>query len=914
MRGGRLAAAALAAVLLGAAAPVGVRAGLHDGFARLVLGAAGLAVSRSGDAVLVPGTFGALPPPPPAVRGLAAGRDGLTVSLATGASVRAWRMARALVLDVYPPGVRPPPPGLGTTMLLPPPPGALPHVAPPAPRAATVPPPHPPAATAPLPPAAAPLPPAPPPTPVAPNGLAAVVLAGPWPGLLLPFGPGVGAAAFVRGGLGIAVFDEPKPLDFSAAHADPLFAAANVALLPAATMLRLPVPPGMAPVLERVPAGWIVRVAPPPAMSPIAPEARAGGIALGAAAPGTALVLPDEATGGKLLVGTLRRHGAAEPAAFRSPEFTVLPTTLGVVVAPVSDRLSLRSTPDGFVLAADGRQLASALGPAEAAAIVGTGWLRRRFDWAPLPVPILRAQLAADLAAAAAAPKLSRYAPRRRAAQAMLALGLDREAAALLRVAVEDEPAAAQDGGTALLTALADWLGGGAPAMDGLPAGNDDEAVLWRALMDAHMPAAARGTAVAARWRLLLGTPEPLRRRLLPAAAAALQAAGERQALSALLAASDDPGLALIRARALIERTPDAALAALDGLAAGHDRKLAALAVQDALTLRLGLHRIGEGEAAALLDKHLYDWRGDAIERTARLTLARLRAGSGQFRAALRLLRETDTLFPDQHAAIRDVERDVIASLLAPGAGEKLEPLELVALVQEAADLLAANDGAATLAPAVADKLLSLDLPDRALPIVERLAAAATAPGPRAELGLRLASLRLERGDAVGARAALAASEAAGLEAGLVERRGVLGARALAAGGDIAGARKALAPLTGEEALSLAADLAGQQRDWTGAEAALGALAARMLPADGDHAPPLTEAQQQLVLRLASAAANGGDVAALHRLLAADGPRMPPGRNADLLRLLTASPVRAVGDLPRAGAEIALARAVLQHR
>lgn len=95
-------------------------------------------------------------------------------------------------------------------------------------------------------------------------------------------------------------------------------------------------------------------------------------------------------------------------------------------------------------------------------------------------------------------------------------------------------------------------------------------------------------------------------------------------------------------------------------------------------------------------------------------------------------------------------------------------------------------------------------------------------------------------------------------------------------------------------------------KDWPGAASALNSLAARTVPDAGI----LDDAPSRTLLRLASAAAQAGDEATLARLRADDLPRMPPGKLAQMLAMLTEQPVQVVADLPRAAAEATAARAL----
>jgi hypothetical protein len=79
------------------------------------------------------------------------------------------------------------------------------------------------------------------------------------------------------------------------------------------------------------------------------------------------------------------------------------------------------------------------------------------------------------------------------------------------------------------------------------------------------------------------------------------------------------------------------------------------------------------------------------------------------------------------------------------------------------------------------------------------------------------------------------------------------------------------------------------------------------VPAEGS----LTEAQAAILLRLASSASQSGDGTTLTDLRTRALPRLPPGRSADMLRLLTEAPVQLPEDLPRARRETALASGLL---
>src|SRR6185312_14475735 len=93
--------------------------------------------------------------------------------------------------------------------------------------------------------------------------------------------------------------------------------------------------------------------------------------------------------------------------------------------------------------------------------------------------------------------------------------------------------------------------------------------------------------------------------------------------------------------------------------------------------------------------------------------LAELRQQSGEWRAALAVLRETEALFPDDKPDIHTRLQASFAALLRNEAVDRLPPLDLVTLVDENADLLPGTPDGEAMQARLADRLLALDLPKR---------------------------------------------------------------------------------------------------------------------------------------------------------------------------------------------------------
>lgn len=733
-------------------------------------------------------------------------------------------------------------------------------------------------------------------------------------GFLLPLDMGVGAAAFRRGAQGIIVFDQRRPLDLAGLRGHPMFGGASVQLLPGGTLLRIPLPPDKELALTRQPQGWRLAMAAPAISAEPIRTSRVDDKLLFATTAAAAVVpISDPETGATLLVGTVRGGVPAMPVTRNWATQTALRSVVGLVVEPLSDDLTLRAGADGFTLSGGpaGLPLGDDLSAGERMARAEQ--LTRRFAFTDQSQDSLRNLQRTQLQEAAEAPPLARGPKRRALAQTLLSLGLAPEAQTILQIAAADDPREAELPETIGLTAIAALLSGRMDEASGLDdprLADGDETRFWRAVRAAlgaeDAPAAASD--FAATVPLLLSYPAPLRQRLLPLVAETMLLSGQAEAGGALLERfADDPRLAYARAlRLQAVGQLDKALAALDALAAGRDRLLRARAGARAAELRLARADLTPATAAAALERLLFAWRGDARDLALRLRVADLRVQAGTWRPALALLRETEALFPDNKAMIQARQVQSVAQLLQESAMEHMSPLDLVALVDENADLLPGGEAGVDIAARLSDRLMALDLPRRAAPLLQKLVASSPAGPARARFGARLAALLLREADATGARAALDASGAEGLPAALAEERSVLSARAQARLGDPIAAVAQLASLDSDGALRARAAILEETHNWPQAAEALRALVARAVPPEGT----LDDAQQRVLLRLATAAAQAGDSGSLGQLRAKELPRLAPGPVADLFRLLTADSVQGVADLPRAGRELALARAL----
>jgi hypothetical protein len=744
-----------------------------------------------------------------------------------------------------------------------------------------------------------------------PSGLAGVAIQ-------LPFSGPVGAALFSRGPDSFAVFDTRRPVDLSALRDDPAFGTALVTLYPAATVIRLTRPPGQSAILYPAQAGWRVSLVPtiprPAALTPVV-SASADAMTFAAESPGQVVSITDPRGGGTLLVGTQRVSGQAVLTERRTPEFILPVTGQGIVIEPLSDAIDLRITQTGFVVS--GRPAGLVLSPPQPMpdATLEAAGLTRLFEFPRQKTADLGQRAKRQAVAAAMAPPLARGPLRHALAESMIGLGLGAETQTLLRITMKDDPAEAASpsahGLAAIAALLAGRLGEAADLMDPRLTGTD-EIAMWRAIQtamaDDSSPAAAAILATTA--PLLFTYPSELRRRIMPLALETMILGGQPEAAAALLAQrQDDPRLAYANAL-LMQATGDneTALKLFDAVANSRSELDHERASVRATESRLAMGQLDAKGAADALEARLFAWRGDTRDLAVRLRIADLRRQAGDWRGVFAMLRDAKADFPAQAAEVNRRLKEAYAAVPRDPALDKMPPTDLIALLDENSALLADGSDGEPMRALLADKLMALDLPKRADPLLTKLMRAAPYGPARAGFGATLATMRLREGDGDGAILALSESNSADMDDAVRERRALITAQVEAGRGHVGGAIAALTDSNSPEADEARAAILEKAQDWPAARDALKVLAARVVPDSGT----ITQAQLQIMLRLATAATRAGDDATLASLREKSRSRLGSGPRADLFRLLTAEPVRGTADLGRARTELGLARAVTQ--
>ena len=709
-------------------------------------------------------------------------------------------------------------------------------------------------------------------------------------GLLLPFEAGVGAAAFQRDTGILIIFDAARPFDLSAVQQDPLTAGVSVQLLPEATILRFPIPRRGMLSMRRLPAGWLIQAnASPRPAKPIIPVMEGALLKLPVESPGRTVIIPDPRTGINLLVGTIRdSHDAVSRTRHGSIEI-IEQTIQGVVIDPLSDRLELRPENNGFVLSGMAGETQGGAGSAADLEVPGA----RILTLGTGPVDLLYHHFKIAAAAAAAAPAAARFLPRLLAAEDALALGDGLLASTIANVSVADDAREAASPRARLVIAAAALLQHHPDSSDLLDdptvAANGEDA-LWRAvkLAERNPDSAEAARLFAAGLTLLRSYPAPLQAFLLPLAGETLVRGGTDAQAALVDRLPPDDRLAFARALLAKRRgNRPLALAALDRLAVGQDLRVADRAVEAVVAMRKDVLPAEPGKLADILEAHLLDARIGGHEASSRFQLAELRAQAGQWQKALDLLRETAILFPEQGDEVRRrvglVLRNLSDPALPVGGGKMLDQ---VAMIEANAELLPVGADGSRISQLLAARLTALGLPERAAPIIQRMMRG-TEPGMvKSALGLQLAALDFQQNDLPAVQAALTESDPGNLPPDLAGPRLLMMARAMAGTGQLEQALAIIAPLKSSAALDLKSSLLSQHGDWGGAADALVSLLDQVRrPSD-----QLDAAEQDLLLRLASAASRSRDKVRIRKVRLVGEGHIPDQGKASLFRLLTSDP------------------------
>jgi tetratricopeptide (TPR) repeat protein len=737
----------------------------------------------------------------------------------------------------------------------------------------------------------------------------------------IPFDPKVGAATavFERAGYLYILFDRPVPPETApAAGSIPgLNAVVEPVAVPDAAGFRLPMPALMQAHVQREGTAWRIGLR---RAADLAPEKPAEALtitpdvdfALGprlvvaAGEVANILSFKDPAVGDTLFVAPLSTPGPHLPLAQRFAQAQFLPSLQGLVVRPLDDRLVVQPVREGVEVSVPGglslspaADLASAAPPPPPKEVEK----EKLFDfkrWGQVPPERYTATRQDRWHRLAEMPEVERNRGRLNLARFYIANGLAYEAGGMLTRVQEMQPDVDRRPEFLAVRGIARVLTGD---LDGAVAdlsnkglAGETDADLWRAAaLAGKQDYAGAHSLFQARKEQLATYPDPFFVGLSLGAADAALNQGQPEAAALILDkvvkrggenGQQGPGVQFYRGlalRALGDK--EKALGLFEQAMNSRDRLYAMRGKKEWINTALDLGKIDAKEAAKRMEEMRFAWMGDALELANLRRLGEVHALAGNYPKAFETMRRTISLFPDTPDA-KEIAADMtrtFTQIFSKDGAANMPPLEALGLYEQYRELTPPGADGDLIIRKLAERLVEIDLLDRAAELLDHQVQYRLAGVEKAQVGTRLAGIRLLDGKPTEAVAALDASQVDGIPPELAEERRLLRARALSQSGK---GLDAIQLLTGDQSSNanlLRVDIAMRDKQWPQAAQALGDVI-------GPPPPPgtaLDARKSDLVVKRAVALSLAQDNAGMEALRRDFGPLMEKTKDANAFRVLT---------------------------
>ncbi|MGY6569312.1 MAG: tetratricopeptide repeat protein [Salinarimonas sp.] len=586
----------------------------------------------------------------------------------------------------------------------------------------------------------------------------------------------------------------------------------------------------------------------------------------------------------------------------RFVEFALLPSAHGAVISAIADDVRVRPYDDHVAIGRPRDLVISGVGISGegGTAQVGDELVFAAAPWREAQGGSVRRHLHKQIEAVTQVQPSQRGQARMDVARFMLANQLVPEALGVLRVVAQDEPEERMGTRWLLLKAAGQIamgrLGEARGTLLDPEFDNDAEVLLWRAYLDALEGRTQQAIAGFRRGRSVLEAySDDLQGRMRLALAQVALEAGEidlaRREAAAMAQLNPDAvsrdALSLLLARIdLAIGRPEAALAVFDRLAENASRPYAARA--ELLRLEHGVARgnVAAEDAIEAAERLVVSWRGDDVEVRTLGLLGRLYAQEGRWRDAFLAARNANFFFPN-HPVARDLHDEtarIFDEIFIGGRDEGLDEVQAVALFFDFREFLPIGRRGDEIVRHLADRLVELDLLDKAAELLRHQVENRLSGSARATVAARLATLYLMEGEPLAAREVLAETRLPELPESIRRARLLLEARALS---DLSRTDLALEVLAEEEGADvdrLRADILWSARRWREAGEAHEAMTGTRWQ-DGDE---LTRRERTDILRAAIAYSLGDEPLALDRLRAKYLDQMSQSEDAQVFAIASA--------------------------
>lgn len=738
-------------------------------------------------------------------------------------------------------------------------------------------------------------------------------------GIRIDWDEPVAAAVFRRVGYLWVVFDKHSPMNL----ADMKTAGGNIIRsleqVPdeGATLLRMETVAGVNPSLKRDGLAWILefrkQIFNPTTAIELTPQPNSPiGARLFAAVtePGRAIAVIDPAIGDSLIVVPVIPLGYGIAKKFEFPQAQILPSSQGFVVKPRADDLRVRPLRQGVeITSASGLKISHVAAALAADTKLESGplirALSRLFDlakWKKDNLDTFEENKWKYQRAAANAKSTGKEKARLDLARFYFANGFGPEALGVLKIIEEDRPeiAGSQEfrGLSGAINVLMGRFDDARQDLEHPSLDKNDEARFWRATLQAY-----EGDlfGAAANLKRMAAITRPYPRALkIPLgtliAEAAIELGDIKQAtryLEAMRAAEPNPAqlskLEYVDGR-LKELSGDfeGAVAKWAEVQEGPHRPSRAKAAVSRTELLLKLKQIDEVQAIQELEKLRFAWRGDDFEFALLRRLGDLYVSIGDYRNGLRTMRQAATHFRDNEKAAEVTQQmtDAFSGLYLENKADALAPITAIALYDEFKELTPAGEEGDEMIRRLADRLVDVDLLDRAAALLQAQVEFRLQGVQKARVGAQLALVHILAHEFGKAIDVLDQSAGDGLPPELSTQRQHLRARSLMGEGLKDDALALLKDDKSMDADLLRREMHWNDKDWVQASQTLNRLLRGYGARPGD---PLDDVQGQTVLDMAIAMTLSGNERGIDRLRRDHGQAMDNSRFRDAFRLI-ASP------------------------
>lgn len=766
------------------------------------------------------------------------------------------------------------------------------------------------------------------------------------PLLNFPWTRPVAVSAFMRNGMLWIVFDRDAVVDLRPITTrDWGGAITGIEQLPVPgmTVLRLNVPSSTTATFARRNAGWQVSIntlqpeqlvaretAPgaipedPNALRGRLPEIDVrrqldadGGAKLFFAAndPGTELSVPDPDTGDRLIVFPFAGANAGIPNRRDFIELSVLPSFQGFAVQPNTDNLIIGRFPRGVEIGnPNGLSLSAPRGVNPRS---GTIDILQFSEWRRVEGNTYAEQEENLLRRIGLSGANQRQAARMALAQFYSANDMQPEALGVLAKARAEQPDLERDKLYRALRGIAylrlGRLNDSANDLDSKIFDDDPDVLAYRGMLAAERddwPSARRSFSLAG--AAVAKFPPELRASLRLTMARAWLAGGDVNAATAELRALDSDTLNRGQAaegnyiRGLLAdatNKPEEAIRFFDMASGSGDRRARALAEFAKTEMMLNRKLINTQQAIERMDSLRFAWRGGPYEFNLLRRLGELQFAVGDLRSGITTFRQIVKYFPKspEMPLLSKQMSDEFAKLFLDGGAQSLPPLVALALYYDYRELTPVGPEGDEIIGKLADRLVSVDLLNRAAELLEHQIQYRLRGESRARTGARLAVVYLLDRNPDAAMKSLQGTNAQNLPPALQQERRLLEARAL---GDLERFPEALNLLGQDQspdALALRAELHWRAKDWV----AFARVATLLLGNRAADPSPLLADERKLVLQLAVAHALSNDTAALDALRRSYEPRLRDTPDAETFNAVVTSVSRNASDPRQLAATIA---------